>query len=271
MGIVRQDQNPFATGASAAHLCKRGKGGASSVVVVPAKVGQPPEDRAKERSLEKLALCFFAVAVFAEIAAYPYGQRNDTLSAQIIGSLDVKAQSALGKAELAEGKAKDAGMKADKADEKSGNAIATASGALAKAKAAEAILAWRDLTPKQQADIASALRQFGSKTYSLAIWGGTPEITHAVDKVVAMLTQADWTLEDWGFAMGGSVPGVLVSTEKGAPSDVVNAADALVLALNANGISTTKAPQYDHGNLPTAMLGGWKGQTPIRVFVGAKP
>jgi hypothetical protein len=38
---LRQDQEPMATGCIAAHLCKRSKGGAASVVVAAAKVGQP--------------------------------------------------------------------------------------------------------------------------------------------------------------------------------------------------------------------------------------
>lgn len=52
------------------------------------------KDDDRKRGLEKMALCFFAVAVLSEIVAYPYGQRNDTLSERIIGSLDLKAQRA---------------------------------------------------------------------------------------------------------------------------------------------------------------------------------
>jgi len=36
-------QNPLAIGCIAAHLCKRSKGGASSVTIAPAKLGQPPK------------------------------------------------------------------------------------------------------------------------------------------------------------------------------------------------------------------------------------
>jgi hypothetical protein len=59
------------------------------------------EDKKKEKILEKIGLTFFALAVLAEFVAYPYGQRNDTLSANIIGSLDVKASDAESKAESA--------------------------------------------------------------------------------------------------------------------------------------------------------------------------
>jgi hypothetical protein len=145
--------------------------------------------------------------------------------------------------------------------------------ALVKAKAAEKKLAWRDLTPQQQSKIASAVRKFGPKKYSLIIWGNMPEITRIAEKVLNTLAQADWTPDGWGFAMGGSANGVLVSTEKGAPTDVAAAADALVIAFNAKGIGivAAKAPEYDHGSLPTPMTGPWKGEAPIRVVVGTKP
>ena len=53
------------------------------------------KDEKRKTLLEKIGLCFFAVAILAEIAAYPYGQRNDELSANMIGSLSEKAKEAL--------------------------------------------------------------------------------------------------------------------------------------------------------------------------------
>jgi hypothetical protein len=53
------------------------------------------EDRAKERTFGAIGLWFFGIAVLCELVAYPYGQRNDTLSEQIIGSLDQKSKEAL--------------------------------------------------------------------------------------------------------------------------------------------------------------------------------
>ena len=98
------------------------------------------EDKKRERLLEKIGLCFFAVAVFAEIGAYPYGQRNDTLSEQIIGSLDAKSREAAGNASTALTKADEADTKAGVANDKSGKAQDTANAAnrtsgLAQAKA----------------------------------------------------------------------------------------------------------------------------------------
>ena len=48
----------------------------------------------KAELFEKIGLCFFGIAVLAEIAAYPYGQRNDFLAEQVIGSLDTKVRQA---------------------------------------------------------------------------------------------------------------------------------------------------------------------------------
>jgi hypothetical protein len=79
--------------------------------------------------LEKVGLGCFAIAVLAEVVAYPYGQRNDTLSGQIIGSLDaetrealIKSGTALAQSKEAEAKSGDALDKAGKAQESLGNA-----------------------------------------------------------------------------------------------------------------------------------------------------
>jgi hypothetical protein len=86
-------------------------------------------DHEKKTLLEKIGLYCFAIAVLAEVVAYPYGQRNDTLSGQIIGSLDVKTREALSKSgtalaqsEEAETKSGDAIDKAGKAQESLGKA-----------------------------------------------------------------------------------------------------------------------------------------------------
>jgi hypothetical protein len=76
------------------------------------------KDEERKTLLEKVGLGFFAVAVLAEIIAYPYGQRNDTLSEQIIGSLDSKAKEAANNASSALTKAETADVKSGKAQEK---------------------------------------------------------------------------------------------------------------------------------------------------------
>ncbi len=76
------------------------------------------KDENKKTLLEKIGLGFFAVAVLAEIIAYPYGQRNDALSARIIGSLDAKASEADHKSDSAISKSGAAETKANASDKK---------------------------------------------------------------------------------------------------------------------------------------------------------
>ena len=80
------------------------------------------DDKKTERRFEKISIVFFAIAVLAEIVAYPYGQRNDTLSEQIIGSLDGKARDALTKSETALSHSNEAETKSSEAVDKAGKA-----------------------------------------------------------------------------------------------------------------------------------------------------
>jgi len=94
-------------------------------------------DNKKKTLLEKIGLCCFAIAVLAEVVAYPYGQRNDTLSAQVIGSLDAESREASTTASNALTKSGAAETKADEAETKSGEALTRAHAAehsLAKAE-----------------------------------------------------------------------------------------------------------------------------------------
>jgi hypothetical protein len=84
------------------------------------------KDERKEKLLEKVGLGFFAVAVLAEIVAYPYGRRNDTLSEQIIGSLDAKSREASTNASNALIKSSEAETKADGASTLAGDALTKA-------------------------------------------------------------------------------------------------------------------------------------------------
>lgn len=134
------------------------------------------KDENRKTLLEKIGLCFFAVAVVAEIMAYPYGQRNDTLSANMIGSLsteaehaDTKAKKALTVSGTALAQAGEAATKAGKAEDSLGkaekeadNAQAASSSALTLARSArqeadsfeEDIAAARKQSAKAEADTA---------------------------------------------------------------------------------------------------------------------
>lgn len=111
------------------------------------------KDEERKTLLEKIGLGFFAVAVLAEMVAYPYGQRNDTLSAQVIGSLDAKSSEAYRNASSALTKSGEAETKAAAADTVSGKAVAESSSAMSIANGA------RSEADTFEADIKSAKEQ----------------------------------------------------------------------------------------------------------------
>jgi hypothetical protein len=68
-----------------------------AVLVVCDVVAHLIEDTHKPlaKVFERIGLCCFALAVAAELGAYKYGQRNDSLSSQVITSLGTQATNAL--------------------------------------------------------------------------------------------------------------------------------------------------------------------------------
>ena len=100
------------------------------------------EGKKRERLLEKIGLCFFAVAVLAELAAYKYGQRNDALSEGVITSLDTKA--------------KQASSDASQAITISGTALSQAKDALGKTSAAEGAMKGAENEAKNARSAASS-------------------------------------------------------------------------------------------------------------------
>jgi hypothetical protein len=154
-------------------------------------------DDKKKTILEKIALSCFAIAVLAEVVAYPYGQRNDTLSGQVIGHLDaetrealIKSGTALAQSKEAETKSGDAIDKAEKAQESLGNAEneaktaqSAASNALTVSKDANEIahgarqeadsfekdiVSAKEQAAKAESDLAGALREARQARFELA-------------------------------------------------------------------------------------------------------
>src|ERR1700723_3579571 len=89
-----------------------------------------------ERGLERIGLVCFAIAVLAEVIAYPYSKRNDDLSGSEIKTLSVMASSARVNAEDALGKAKVASEEASGAKGEADRAKDTASAAESLARGA---------------------------------------------------------------------------------------------------------------------------------------
>ena len=108
-----------------------------ALLVVFEALAHLAEDKAKERTLDKIGIVFFAVAVLAEIAAYPYGQRNDELAQQAIGALDGKVKEAEGNASKAVSDSRAALGQATDALTKAGNAANALGRAESEAKGAQ--------------------------------------------------------------------------------------------------------------------------------------
>ncbi len=154
-------------------------------------------NKERETLFERIALTCFAVAVLAEVCAYPYSRRGDTLSSE--ASVATGARIATFNKE-----AGDARRKAGESDERAGKALERASRAderasknekdaselrkraaqlqkeaederLARVKI-EARARWRRLTAQQKQDIGSALgRHFSSQGVSLWYSAGDTE------------------------------------------------------------------------------------------------
>jgi hypothetical protein len=141
-----------------------------ALLVVCEALAHLSDDKKTERRFDKAGIVFFAIAVLAEIMAYPYGQRNDTLSEQMIGSLDTKSKEALANASSALTKSSEAETKADAAETTSGKAVARSSSAMTIASGARKeadsfdvrIVSATNKAAEAESHLADALRQVAS-------------------------------------------------------------------------------------------------------------
>ena len=115
------------------------------------------DDQPRQRTLGTIGLYFFTVAVLCEFLAYPYGQRNDTLSEQSIRSLDSVARHASEAANSAIADAKRAGDVAADVSVTAGKAKAKADGAQLLAAQDEA----------KEVEIAKNLAKAGPRSWLL--------------------------------------------------------------------------------------------------------
>jgi hypothetical protein len=185
-----------------------------------------------------------------------------------------KAQESLALAEQhsAEANAKAEGFRLDIAK-------ANESAKQAEARAAEANLelarfkAPRTLSPSEQATIVARLRPLGMRHVDVIIIGDPPEITDFTVSIVLAVRQAGWTTKPAMKAIAGpSISGVLVGTRIGSDRATVQAADALISALQSAGRACGRIPQFGD-ELPMAIMGDWDARNiaAIRILVGAKP
>lgn len=160
-----------------------------ALLVVSEALAHLSADKKKENIFDRIGICFFAIAVLAEIAAYPYGQRNDALSERIIGSLDEKARradsnaskaltdsgtalsqakDAITKTGIAEGAMKTAAKEALEAQTAASNALSIAHDARQEADSFEKdILSAKTQAADAESHLADALGQAAQATEEL--------------------------------------------------------------------------------------------------------
>lgn len=223
-------------------------------------------DERRKYLLDALGIVFFVIAVLAESVGYPYGQRNDTLSAQIIGSLDSKAQSASDKAakamtdsgtastkaELASNSANAAGIVAARAEETASqaNTIADKTGKKADALIARVSIAsskletienavrvqgprWR-LLDAGRSDFIKSMKPFKGQKYAILSCGRLqPEANKLEERLTSVLSSAEagWILLSSSISFSCidilEAGGILVEFSTGAPDKVKDAGNAM--------------------------------------------
>jgi hypothetical protein len=156
-----------------------------ALLVVSEALAHLSDNDKKEKMFDKIGIVFFAIAVLAEIIAYPYGQRSDALSGQVIVSLDAAAREGAHNAsralndseagltqsraaESAAGKATEiahaARIEADSferdivfAKNQAADAQSRLADATARTARLEQQLSWRTVTPEQKAKLRALL------------------------------------------------------------------------------------------------------------------
>jgi hypothetical protein len=188
------------------------------------------EHPARARRFAGIGLLVFAIAVFMELVAYPFGQRNDTLASQQnadqqakIAALENSTQQLKTDADKAQAQIADANARAKNAEAQVASAKAESQAASAKAesfrldiakaneRAAEASktaeadrlarvtmeqqLKARSLSDEQQQNVVAAIKTFKDTPYELAI-DPTTEPVNLAEQIDSVLRLAGWSPKD---------------------------------------------------------------------------
>jgi hypothetical protein len=128
-----------------------------ALLVMAEALAHTTENKEREHRFNTFGVWLFAIAVLCELVAYPYGQRNDELSAQVIGSLDALAHDADSTAKGAKTTADGAKIKADAVGVEAGQAEIRATAAGRKAAQAGASAANALSTAHDADEVARAV------------------------------------------------------------------------------------------------------------------
>ena len=233
---------------------------------------------------EMLVILGVAGELFADAGVFAFSARLQSLSDIEVARLNAAAESANATAKQFESQIADANSNADKARTNADSfrldiAKANERAARAAARAAEANLelaklkAPRTLNAGQQKRAGEKLRPFAGMQFDIALLTD-PETQDLLPEVEDLLTGAGWIQIDWSGSdivytrsnrhIAGliSVSGVVIQMHPEKVAQFTKAAQALALALSAEGIAAKAQPGLGVPNTnPNA----------IHVLVGKKP
>ncbi len=251
-----------------------------ALLVVFEALSHRTDDKKKAHALDTFGIVFFAIAVLAEIAAYPYGQRNDELSQQVIISLDAKAQDASDAADRAKTTADGAATKAESVGKRADQAQLTLDAVGRKAKSLEEGIksARKKLLedgprtdmllakPEALRDIKAALSPFaGQKILLRTLSTARPE-TYQLETLlfVILLHDCKWIVVESKTEV--QVPAVMVDISEDATESTRRAASALGISLKDAGLIYSRpvetTPPSAPDAIPPDVIVLWVGEHP---------
>jgi hypothetical protein len=215
-------------------------------------------NKKRETLLERIALVCFAIAVLAEVCAYPYSRHIDTMSSEANAALNKEAGDARKEAGKAIERASKADERASKNEREAARIKKQAEGEMLARVQLQALVSARSIPPDRLRELATALRRFSGSRITLQSYINDPEGFGLSRSILSGLTEAGITVDDQAgriMGVGAAVVGCRVS----APQSENVMAEAIAGAISRAGrllvLSNVVTPP---------------GSTVV-VFVGIKP
>jgi len=206
-----------------------------------------------EKLFEEIALLLFAVAVFAEICAYPYSRRNDELSGQALTATEAEIARLRVIASTAEAKANSFALEIATANQRA----AEANERTAKIQAA---VADRDLSPEQQRNIRGQCARFSGMSVWIRSYPNDLEAARLIVVLKTSLTPYIHIEDRTGQLMATWESAEPILGIRVVPSDTDRPfAEALIKILRKDGgLSVADLSPFSSGLQTTEILVGMK-------------
>ena len=222
-------------------------------------------DKKRERILERIALGCFAVAVLAEVGAYPYSRRIDSLSTDASKVTEGKIAALNKEAGDARRAAGEANERASKNEKEAARLNKLAEDERTARVNLQKQLAWREPTDAQLDRIRSRLLLFSGQQFDVTTYPSEPECLNLANRLYAVAIHGGWVLDPQRkyAELHSILSGIQINVSATAAKRVRDAASALASSLNGEGVSATLSVVPAVDNPPRAEV--------VLVFVGKSP